>query len=50
VAQHFLAGNAGAETSHALGYGDQAGTEHVESEDFDDDVDELGGNDMDIEV
>jgi hypothetical protein len=50
MAQHFLADNAGAEASPALGYGDQTKTEDVESEDFDDDVDEFGGDDMDIEV
>src|SRR5262245_47017318 len=50
VAQHFLAGSAGAEASPALGYGDQTRMEEGESEDFDDDVEEFGGDDMNIEV
>jgi hypothetical protein len=50
VAQHFLASSAGAEASPALGYGDQTMIEDVASEDFHGDVDELGGDDMDIEV
>ena len=50
VAQHFLAGSADADAPAALGDGDQTRIEDVESRDFDDDVDELGGDDMDIEV
>ena len=49
VAQHFLAGGPAAESSSALDYGDQAKVEDVESEDFDQDSDEFGG-DVDIEV
>jgi hypothetical protein len=51
VAQHFLAGSAAAgESSSTLGYDDQTEIEDVESEDFDEDADDFGGDDMDIEV
>ena len=51
VAQHFLAGSAAAgESSSSLGYDDQTEIEDVESEDVDEDFDEVGGDDMDIEV
>jgi hypothetical protein len=51
VAQHFLAGSAEAgEASSSLGYDDQTEIEDVESEEFDDDVDDFGSDDMDIEV
>ena len=50
VAQHFLAGSAAAGEVSALGYDDQTESEDVESEDFDDDVGDFGGDDMDIEV
>ena len=47
VAQHFLAGSAGAEASPAA---DETGVEDAESADLDEDVDDFGGDDMDIEV
>jgi hypothetical protein len=51
VAQHFLAGSAAAgESSSSLGYDDQTEIEDVESEDVDEDFDDIGGDDMDIEV
>jgi hypothetical protein len=50
VAQHFLAGSDSAEASPTLGYGDQTRIEDVVSEDFDGNVEEIGGDDMDIEV
>jgi hypothetical protein len=51
VAQHFLAGSAAAgESSSSLGYDDQTEIEDAESEEFDEDGDDFGGDDMDIEV
>ena len=47
VAQHFLAGSAGAE---ALPIDDQTSVEDVESSDLDEDIDDFGGDDMDIDV
>jgi hypothetical protein len=47
VAQHFLAGSADAE---ALPDDDQTRVEDVESADVDEDIEDFGGDDMDIEV
>ena len=50
VAQHFLAGSAAGGEVSALGYDDQTEIEDVESEDLDEDFDDVGGDDMDIDV